>query len=198
MLGAAGGFARAQASSTQPASGQAGMMSRKEVTGIVANSRKIVSPNGAEELLTIPVNGTKQWLSIRGRDRRNPVLLVLHGGPGSPTMPADYTFQSPWEVYFTGGERDRRNPVLLVLHGGPGSPTMPADYTFQSPWEDYFTVVEWDQRGAGKTYASNDPKALAGTMTVEQMTSDAEEVVRYLQKTYGKKKIFLLGHSGGR
>jgi len=159
MLGAAGGFARAQASSTQPASGQAGMMSRKEVTGIVANLRKIVSPNGVEELLTIPVNGTKQWLSIRGRDRRNPVLLVLHGGPGSPTMPADYTFQSPWE--------------------------------------DYFTVVEWDQRGAGKTYASNDPKALAGTMTVEQMTSDAEEVVRYLQKTYGKKKIFLLGHSWG-
>lgn len=135
------------------------MMSRKEVTGILADSRKVVSPNGVEELLTISVNGTKQWLSIRGRDRRNPILLVLHGGPGSPTMPAAYTFQSPWE--------------------------------------DYFTVVEWDQRGAGKTYASNDPKALAGTMTVEQMTSDAEEVIRYLQTTYGKKKIFLLGHSWG-
>lgn len=157
--GFGGGFARAQASATQPAPAQAGMMSRKEVTGIIADSRKIVSPNGVEELLTIPVNGTKQWLSIRGRDRRNPILLVLHGGPGSPTMPADYTFQSPWE--------------------------------------DYFTVVEWDQRGAGKTYGSNDPKALAGTMTVEQMTSDAEEVIRTLQTTYGKKKIFLLGHSWG-
>jgi pimeloyl-ACP methyl ester carboxylesterase len=165
--GSGGGFARAQAgqtASTQPvpaqqAPAQAGMMSRKEVTGILGASRKIVSPNGVEELLTIPVNGTKQWLSIRGRDRRNPILLVLHGGPGSPTMPAAYTFQSPWE--------------------------------------DYFTVVEWDQRGAGKTYASNDPKALAGTMTVEQMTSDADEVIRYLQTTYGKKKIFLLGHSWG-
>jgi len=163
LLAAAAGFgmgvARAQASATQPAPAQAGMMSRKEVTGIIANSRKIVSPNGVEELLTIPVNGTKQWLSIRGKDRRNPILLVLHGGPGSPTMPAAYTFQSPWE--------------------------------------DYFTVVEWDQRGAGKTYGANDPKALAGTMTVEQMTSDAEEVIRYLQTTYGKKKIFLVGHSWG-
>jgi len=138
---------------------QGEMLSRKEVTEIIANSRKIVSPNGVEELLPIPVNGMQQWLSIRGRDRRNPILMVLHGGPGSPTMPEDYTFQSPWE--------------------------------------DYFTVVEWDQRGAGKTYASNDPKALAGTVTVEQMTSDAEVVVRYLQKTYGKKKIFLLGHSWG-
>jgi pimeloyl-ACP methyl ester carboxylesterase len=74
---------------------------------------------------------------------------------------------------------------------------MPEDYTFQSPWEDYFTVVEWDQRGAGKTYTANDPNTVAPTMTLEQMTSDAEEVVRYLQKTYSKKKIILMGHSWG-
>ena len=135
------------------------MLSRKEVTGIIADSRKIVSPNGIEALTSIPVNGTTQWLSIRGRDRRNPILLYLHGGPGSPTMPDDYTFQSPWE--------------------------------------DFFTVVQWDQRGAGKTFAANDSKALGPTMTIAQMTSDAEVVIRYLQKTYGKRKIFLLGHSWG-
>ena len=133
------------------------MMSRREVTGIIADTRKIVSPNGVEELVPAPINGTTQWLSVQGRDRRNPVLLYLHGGPGSPTMPEAYTFQSPWE--------------------------------------DYFTVVQWDQRGTGKTYAANDPNALASTMTIEQMTSDGEEVVRYLQKRYGKRKIFLLGHS---
>jgi pimeloyl-ACP methyl ester carboxylesterase len=74
---------------------------------------------------------------------------------------------------------------------------MPEDYTFQTPWEDYFTVVQWDQRGAGKTYASNDPTTLASTMTIAQMTSDTEEVIQYLLKNLGKKKIFLLGHSWG-
>ena len=161
LLGVVPGFAQTQAGQTAAgkAEAQPTMLSRKEVTGIIADTRKIVSPNGIEALLSVPINGTTQWLSIRGRDRRNPILLVLHGGPGSPTMPADYTFQSPWE--------------------------------------DYFTVVEWDQRGAGKTYASNDAKALAATMTIDQMTSDAEEVVRYLRTMYGKKKIFLLGHSWG-
>jgi pimeloyl-ACP methyl ester carboxylesterase len=148
--------AQQAADSTASQSAQPGMMSRREVTGIIAASRKIVTPNGVEELLPVQINGSTQWLSIRGRDRRNPVLLFLHGGPGSPTMPAAYTFQSPWE--------------------------------------DYFTVVQWDQRGAGKTYAANDPKALAATITIEQMT---EEVVRYLQKHCEKKKIFLLGHSWG-
>jgi pimeloyl-ACP methyl ester carboxylesterase len=83
-------------------------MSREEVTRIIANSRRIVSPNGVEELLKVPINGTDQWLSIRGRDRRNPILLVLHGGPASPSMPADYVYQSPWEDYFTVVQWDQR------------------------------------------------------------------------------------------
>jgi hypothetical protein len=85
--------------SDQPAKSE--MLSRERVIGIIADSRKIVSPNGVETLTAVPINGTQQWLSVRGRDRRNPILLVLHGGPGSPTMPEDYTFQSPWEDYFT-------------------------------------------------------------------------------------------------
>jgi pimeloyl-ACP methyl ester carboxylesterase len=87
------------------------MMSRREVTSIIADiadTRKIVSPNGVEELLCVPINGTIQWLSIRGRDRRNPILLYLHGGPGSPTLPEAYTFQSPWEDYFTVVQWDQR------------------------------------------------------------------------------------------
>ena len=66
---------------------------RSEVTAIIADSQKIVAPNGVEELLPVQINGITQWLSIRGRDRRNPILLFLHGGPGSPTMPAAWTFQ---------------------------------------------------------------------------------------------------------
>ena len=145
--------------SNTPQPSQPQMMSRAEVTGIIAASRKIVSPNGVDELLPLQINGSTQWVSIRGKDRRNPIILFLHGGPGSPTMPADYTFQTPWE--------------------------------------DYFTVVQWDQRGTGKTYAANDPNMLASTMTITQMTSDTEEVVQYLLKTFSKRKIFLLGHSWG-
>ena len=81
---------------------------RKEVQDIIASDRKIVSANGIEKLVAVRINGIEQWLSIRGRDRRNPILLFLHGGPASPTMPVDYTFQSPWEDYFTVVQWDQR------------------------------------------------------------------------------------------
>jgi proline iminopeptidase len=133
--------------------------SRAQVTGVIANARKIVSGKGVEELLEIPIGGTRQWISVRGRDRQNPILLMIHGGPASPEMPTSWWFQ-----------------------GG---------------WEDYFTVVQWDQRGAGKTYDANDPTVIRPTLSLERITADAVEVVQYLRSRYGKKKIFVLGHSWG-
>lgn len=96
------------ATSAAAASGKSTTMTREQVTGIVANTRRIVSPNGVEELIKLHIGGIEQWISIRGQDRRNPILLVLHGGPASPSMPTDFIYQSPWEDYFTVVQWDQR------------------------------------------------------------------------------------------
>lgn len=132
---------------------------RSRVIGTIADARKVVTGRGIEDSRAISINGIQQWINVRGKDTRNPILLLLHGGPGSPETPYDWTFQTPWE--------------------------------------DFFTVVEWDQRGAGKTYALNDPDKIAPTMTVPQMLSDTEQVIEYLRRSYRKQKIILLGHSWG-
>ncbi|WP_063721887.1 alpha/beta fold hydrolase [Corallococcus coralloides] len=93
--------------------------------------------------------------------------------------------------------RHKDNPLLLFLHGGPGYTALPAAYFYQGEWEEYFTVAHWDQRGAGKTYALTPADKVKPTMTVDRMVADAEEVVAYLRKTYGKKRIVLVGHSWG-
>jgi len=82
--------------------------SRSEVTSIIREGRKVVSPTGVEELLKITVGGTNQWISVRGNDRKNPILLMIHGGPASPEMPSSWFFENGWEDYFTVVQWDQR------------------------------------------------------------------------------------------
>ena len=51
---------------------------------------------GINESMLVNINGTKQWINIYGQDKDNPVLLYLHGGPGSATSQIDYAFTRKW------------------------------------------------------------------------------------------------------
>jgi pimeloyl-ACP methyl ester carboxylesterase len=101
-------FAASNAADTAKAAPGDKHFSRPEVTAIIANARKIVSGKGVEEILAIPVGGTKQWITVRGRDRANPILLMIHGGPASPEIPTSWYFQNGWEDYFTVVQWDQR------------------------------------------------------------------------------------------
>jgi len=46
----------------------------------------INGPNPIAELVPAEIGGMTQWLLIRGADREAPILLWLHGGPGSSQM----------------------------------------------------------------------------------------------------------------
>jgi pimeloyl-ACP methyl ester carboxylesterase len=93
--------------------------------------------------------------------------------------------------------RHESAPLLLVLHGGPGFTLSPVSYYYMRDWEEPFTVVQWDQRGAGKTYAASDPAKIRSTMHIEQLVSDAAELVAYLRRKYHKDRIVLVAHSFG-
>jgi len=75
---------------------------------ILAEVGKIVSSNGIDEAKAVEIGGIRQWITVRGRDRHNPILLVLHGGPAAPDLPNRYLFESPWTDYFTVVEWDQR------------------------------------------------------------------------------------------
>lgn len=79
-----------------------------DARAIIADIGKINTPQGIEESFAVDIGGIEQWISIRGMDRSNPVLLVLHGGPGSTEMAAGWTFQRGWEDYFTVVQWDQR------------------------------------------------------------------------------------------
>ena len=75
--------------------------------GMAVNNR--TPDGGINESMYIDVNGTKQWIDIYGEDKDNPVLLYLHGGPGSATSHIDYAFTRKWADVYTVVTWDQRN-----------------------------------------------------------------------------------------
>lgn len=86
------------------------------------------------------------------------------------------------------------NPPLILLHGGPGLSETFFFRHFNTPLERNFTVVYWDQRGSGKSFDSDIP---ASSMTVEQFVTDLDELVEWVRRRVGEKKVVLFGHSWG-
>jgi pimeloyl-ACP methyl ester carboxylesterase len=57
-------------------------------------------PGSIATLEKVELNGSKQWISIRGRDVNKPVLLFLAGGPGGSQLVTERRALSELENYF--------------------------------------------------------------------------------------------------
>ena len=74
----------------------------------------------------VSVGGIDQWISIKGEDRRNPVLLVVHGGPGEAQWPMASRYR-PWERAFTVIQWDQRGAGHTYGRYGAQTPNVTLD-----------------------------------------------------------------------
>jgi pimeloyl-ACP methyl ester carboxylesterase len=111
----------------------------------VAKALEIDTPNGIVEERFIKVGGIDQWIQLRGEDRANPVLLVLHGGPGWPNAVFTLPLRS-WEQHFTVVQWDHRGAgKTLGRTGKAGSGEM----TFDRRVADAVEVIEFLRQHLG-------------------------------------------------
>jgi len=75
------------------------------------------SPQRIEEASFLEVGEIEQWVTIRGDDRRHPVLLLLHGGPGDVQSPFVSTY-SPYERDFVLVQWDHRGAGRTFAKNG--------------------------------------------------------------------------------
>jgi alpha/beta hydrolase fold len=87
---------------------------------------------------------------------------------------------------------DVSSPVLLFVHGGPGVAEMWLAHHTMRELEKHFVCVNWDQPGAGKSFS---PTPRPETMTIERFVDDTIALIDLLLERFGKKKLFLVGHS---
>ncbi len=66
-------------------------------------------PDGIYRYELPVIGGIRQYIQIRGRDKQNPVLLFLHGGPAAALSGVTHVLHSGWEDHFTVVNWDQRN-----------------------------------------------------------------------------------------
>ena len=87
------------------------------------------SSGAIDEGQFVTVGGIEQWITVRGSDRRNPVMLILHGGPGFP-MSFLAPLYADWEKDFTIVQWDQpaTGATYLRNKGKPSGPLTIARY----------------------------------------------------------------------
>jgi pimeloyl-ACP methyl ester carboxylesterase len=77
--------------------------------------------------LFVPIGGINQWITISGQNRDNPVVLFLHGGPGTPTNLLEFSMAAAWTPSFTLVQWDQRGAGKTFANGGTAATDMTID-----------------------------------------------------------------------
>lgn len=85
----------------------------------------------------VPINGIDQYLFHSGTSSANPVMLFLHGGPGSAESLFTRAFQEKWEEDYTVVHWDQRGAGKTLTKNPKNLPTI--DLVLQ----DLFEIIQY-------------------------------------------------------
>lgn len=109
------------------------------------------TPERVREEMFVRIGGIDQWITIKGDDRNNPVVLFLHGGPGDALSPFADAMFGGWEKDFTCVQWDQRGAGNLRqerpidradhdsrAHGARWHRSCPVSSQTSQPEEDHY------------------------------------------------------------
>jgi pimeloyl-ACP methyl ester carboxylesterase len=116
-------------------------------------SAQVNTKNTIHEENYVPINGIEQWITIKG-ERSKPIILFIHGGPGSPISPyVDVLYKElekdfiivQWDQRGTGKTYGRNAPEELTPEYLKSNPL-----TLQQMTDDGITLSAYLLRHLGK------------------------------------------------
>lgn len=79
---------------------------------LIRKAPKISGKQAVSELVKVNIGNVEQWIYIRGENRNKPILLMLHGGPGTGQIGFIRNFQQNLEQHFVVVQWDQRGAGL--------------------------------------------------------------------------------------
>ncbi len=98
---------------------------------ILVSGRLAAQAKPINEEKFIPIGGIEQWVTISGEDKSKPVILFLHGGPGSTMSQYDDAIYGHWKKDFVLVYWDQRGAGRTFGKNAPENVT--EDYWIENP-----------------------------------------------------------------
>lgn len=98
---------------------------------LIELNENTISMNGINEGKFVSIGGIEQWVTIKGDDKSKPVILFLHGGPGSTMSPYNDAIYGEWRKDFILVQWDQRGAGRTYGRNAPKE--LNEDYWIENP-----------------------------------------------------------------
>lgn len=95
----------------------------------------------------VPIGGIDQWVTVKGDDCANPLILFVHGGPGNPLSPYSDALYGAWAKQFTLVHWDQRGAGMTY---GKNKPAEDVKLTIAQLRDDGNQLAAWLSAKYGK------------------------------------------------
>jgi len=148
------------------------------IPAVTRTNHKINMPSGIDQMEMVEIGGIQQALYFRGQNAENPVILILHGGPGFPLMPFLHGFQYEWEDDFTVVHWDQRNTGKTYFANDPKA--VRGTINAQRVLQDAYEVTQYIKQKLNKDkiiIMGHSWGSVLGTMLVQTHPEDCSAYI---------------------
>jgi len=152
----------------------------------------------------VDIGGIPQWITIKGKHCGNPVILVLHGGPGNTMSPYASAIYGAWEKDYTLVQWDQRGAGKTY---GKNKPTEATSLTVAQMAEDGVALATYLTQHLGKKKIILTGSSWGSILGVQMSLSKPElfyayvgtsQIIRYKEnQTASYNKVIALAQAAG-
>lgn len=128
----------------------------------------------------VPIGGIEQWVRIKGSRCANPIVVLIHGGPGNPTTPFADNFYKAWEKDFTIVQWDQRGAGMTY---GRNPPAEDEPLLVERLRDDGLEVARFAARRFGKRKVILMGGSWSSVLGVHMVKSDPKMFCGYISSS---------------
>ncbi|MDR1797899.1 MAG: alpha/beta hydrolase [Clostridiales Family XIII bacterium] len=137
---------------------------------------RIDTPNGIDTSEYVEIGGIEQYIQIRGEDRGNPVILILHGGPLGTTAAMFHAWQPLLESEYTFVDWDQRGAGNTFYRNGGAC----GEVTYERLVSDIDEIVDYLREALGQEQVIIMGHSFGTEIGIRYIAAHPEKVSHYI------------------